>query len=118
MTPSKTVSQTVNQLVLATVAGAQARQLENRLIQDGFYFTEIASTGGILHEATVSMLIGLDRTRLSRLLEHLRECCQSRRQYLPVHVESSFLEAQSVMIEAEIGGATVYVFNVERFEQL
>jgi uncharacterized protein YaaQ len=28
------------------------------------------------------------------------------------------LEAQSVMIEAEVGGASVFVFDVERFEQL
>jgi uncharacterized protein YaaQ len=108
----------VNQLVLATVAGSQARELTERLIRDGFYVTQIDSMGGILYEATVSMLIGLDKARLPRLLEHIRECCRTRRQFLPAHVEGPVLESQPVVIEAEVGGATIYVFDVERFEQL
>jgi uncharacterized protein YaaQ len=115
---SMTSSNIVNQLVLATVAGSQAGELRERLIRDGFYVTQIDSMGGLFHEATVSMLIGLDRIRLPRLLEHIRECCHVRRQFLPAHVEGPFLESQPVMIEAEVGGATVYVFDVERFEQL
>jgi len=109
---------TVNQLVIATVAGAQAGTLTDRLTRDGFYVTQIDSSGGILHEATVSLLIGLDRARLPRLLEHIREYCCTRRRFIPVHVEAPLLEFQPMMIEAEVGGATVYVLNVERFEQL
>lgn len=108
----------VNQLVLATVAGTQIRKLRKRLLRDGFHVTEVDSSAGLLQETTVSMLIGLDKTRLPLLLEHIRECCHTRRKFLPAHVEVPFLEAQPVMIEAEVGGATVYVFNVQRFEQL
>lgn len=108
----------VNQLVLATIAGTQANALRERLTQDGFYATQIDSAGGILYEATVSLLIGLDRARLPRLLRHLRECCRTHRRFIPAHVEAPLLEIQPVMIEAEVGGATVYVLNVERFEQV
>ncbi len=111
-------SNIVNQLVVATVGSMQAGELTDVLIRDGFYVTQINSHGGIWHEATVSMLIGLDRARLPRLLEHLRKCCSTRRQFLPAHVEGPFLEIQPVMIEAEMGGAVVYVLDVERFEQL
>lgn len=110
--------QTVNQLALVTVASSQAGALVKRLTGDGFYVTEIHSRGGVLYEATVSLLIGLDRSRLPRLMTHIRECCKTRRQYVPAYAEAPMLEAQSVMIEAEIGGASVFVFNVERFEQL
>lgn len=108
----------VNKLVLATVAGTQAGELVKRLTRDKFYVTVIDSQGGILYEATVSLLIGLDGTRLARLLEHVRECCRTRRQYIPAHVEAPLLEAQSAIIEAQVGGASVFVFDVERFEQL
>jgi uncharacterized protein YaaQ len=108
----------VNQLVLATVAGAQANALTDRLTLDGFFATQIDSAGGILYEATVSLLIGLDRARLPRLLSHLRECCRTHRRFIPAHVEAPLLEIQPVMIEAEVGGATVYALNVERFEQV
>jgi len=108
----------VNQLVIATVAGAQAGALTDRLTRDGFYVTQVDSSGGILYEATVSLLIGLDRARLPRLLEHIRECCRTRLRFIPAHVEAPLLEIQPMMIEAEVGGATVYVLDVERFERL
>lgn len=108
----------VNQLVIAAVARAQASTLADRLINDGFYVTQVDSSGGILHEATVSLLVGLDQTHLPRLLEHIRECCRTCRRFIPTHVGTPLLEIQPMMIEAEVGGATVHVLNVERFEQL
>ena len=108
----------INQLVIATVSGAQAGTLTDRLTRDGFYVTHVDSSGGILHEAAVSLLIGLDRARLARLLEHVRECCHTRRRFIPAHVEAPLLEIQPVLIEAEVGGATVYAVDIERFEQL
>jgi uncharacterized protein YaaQ len=111
-------SQTVNQLIFATVAGSQASEFIERLTHDDFHVTQIDSRGGILHEATVSLLIGLDRTQLPLLLELFREYCRRRRKFIPAHTEAPFIEAPTVMIEAEIGGATIYAFNVERFEQL
>ena len=113
-----TSSNTVNQLAIATVSGAQANALTERLTRDGFCVTHVDSTGGILYEATVSLLIGLNQARLSHLLEHIRECCHTRRRFIPAHVEAPLLEIQPVLIEAEVGGATVYVPDVERFEQL
>jgi uncharacterized protein YaaQ len=113
-----TSPQNVNQLIFATVAGSQASEFVEQLTRNEFYVTQIDSTGGILHEATVSLLIGLDRIHLPRFLELLREYCSRRRKFIPAHAEAPFFEAPTVMIEAEIGGATVYAFNVERFEQL
>lgn len=113
-----TSSNAVNQLAIATVSGAQANALTDRLTGDGFSVTHVDSSGGILHESAVSLLIGFNHARLSRLLEHVRECCRTRRRFIPAHVEAPLLEIQPVLIEAEVGGATIYVLNVERFEQL
>lgn len=108
----------INQLVIATVSGAQAGTLTDRLTHDGFSVTQVDSSGGLLYEATVSLLIGLNKARLPRMLEHVRECCHTRRRFIPAHVEAPLLEIQPVLIEAEVGGATIYVLDVERFEQL
>lgn len=108
----------VNQLVIVTVASAQAGPLIDQLIQDGFYVTEIDSSGGILYGATVSLMIGFNHTRLPHLLEHIRDCCRTRQQFIPAHVEAPLLEIQPMMIETEVGGATIYVLEVERFEQV
>jgi uncharacterized protein YaaQ len=108
----------VNQMVIATVAGDQAGELTQHLTEDGFYFTQVDSRGGLLEEPTICLLIGLNHARLERLLTHLRECCHARRRFIPVQVEAAPLQIQPSMIEAEVGGAIIYVLNVERFEQL
>jgi len=113
-----TPSNVVNQLVIANVAGPQAGELVDRLTRGGLYVTQVDSSGGILYEAMTTLLIGLDEKRLPQLLEHVRECCHTRRRYVPAHVEAPLLEVQPMMIEAEVGGATIYTLNVERFEQL
>ncbi len=110
--------QNVNRLVIVNVAGSQVGQLTQRLARDRFYVTEINSHWGFFYEATVTLLIGLEEKRLPQLLQHIRECCHTRSQFLPAHAEAPFLEVQPVMIEAQVGGATVYVLAVERFEQL
>ena len=110
--------QVVNQLVIANVAGGQARGLIHTLIRDGFHVTQIDSSGGILQEATVSLLIGLDRALLPRLLEHIRTQCPTHTRYVPTHLEATLAEVQPLVIETQVGGASVYVLDVERFEQV
>jgi len=108
----------VNQLVIATVAGFQAGTLTDRLTAEGFSVTRVDSSGGIISEAAVSLLIGLDGRRLRQALEAIRECCRVQRRYIPVLAGDAFLDGGPAVIEMEEGGATVIVLNVERFEQL
>jgi len=109
---------TVDQLVIAIVAGSQAGALIRTLTRDGFYVTQIASSGGVVREATVSLLVGLDQVRLPQLLDHIRIHCRTHIQYVPVHLEATLAEIQPLVLEAQAGGATVYVLDVERFEQV
>ena len=108
----------VNRLLIANVTRTQSGGLIEKLTADGFYVTKVNSSGGILYEATVTLLIGFDAAYLQRLLGHFRECCHVQRRYVPAQVESPMSEVQAMMIETEVGGATIYVLDVERFEQL
>lgn len=110
--------QNVNQLVIAIVAGGQADEVIRTLVEDGFYVTQIDSTSGLLQEATASLLIGLDRARLPYLLQRIRTLCRPYTRYLPVHLEVTMTEMQPMMIETQAGGATIFVLDVERFEQV
>ena len=110
-------AETVNQLVIVTVAGEQLGELTQRLSQDGFFVTQV-DRGGLLQDIPVSLLIGVNQVQLPRLLKHVRECCHTRRRYIPAQAEAMWRESLGMMIEAEVGGAVVYVLEVERFVQL
>jgi uncharacterized protein YaaQ len=108
---------TVNQLVVVTADGEQAGELMRRLTYEGFHFTQV-DRGGLFQETLVSLLIGLDRADLPRLLALVRECCHTQRRFIPAQAETPWIEGVGMMVEAEVGGATISVLEVERFEQL
>lgn len=109
---------TIDQLCLVTVLGEQAGELTARLLRDGFHVTEMNTSGGLLQDTQVSLLIGLSQQRQRQLLAHIRDCCRRHTRFIPAHLEGSSSLFQPAIIEAEVGGAIIYVLPVERFEQL
>ena len=111
-------NQEVNLLVIVIVASEQINELTQELIKGSFYFTRIDSSGGLLEKSTVSLLIGINQNRLEPLLALIRKMCHTRLKFIPARVEAPLMQGQPLMIEAEVGGASIYVVDVERFEQL
>ncbi len=108
----------INQLIMIVVAGSQAGELTQQLTQNGFYYTKVDSSGGIIQEPLLCLFIGLDKERLATLMSIVRHCCKPYRQYIPTTLPTQPGPILPPMIEAQIGGATIYSMDVERFEQL
>ena len=108
----------IDQLLIVNVLGEQSSELRHRLIRDGFQITEMNSAGGLVQELQVSLLIGLNRSRQAQLLQHIRDCCRRQKRFLPTQFEGSPTVFHSAVIEAEVGGAVIFVLDVERFERL
>ena len=108
---------TVNKIYVVSVSGETVSALREQLVQNGFYFTQIESSGGIIQKESVSLLIGIDQARAEELLRLIQTVCKRRRTYIPARTETVVLQTHPLMIEAEVGGALVYTLDVERFEQ-
>jgi len=108
----------VNLLVILIISGRQSADLTAQLVREKFYFTQIDSSGGVVQEPTVSLLIGLNDTRMDRLIQLVNECCKPYQEYIPVTITLQPGIPPLPMIEAQMGGALVYSMAVERFEQL
>ncbi len=112
-----TTNSTVNQLVFIVVSERQAGDLLKALNRERFYFTKIDSSGMVFQEPTLFLLIGLNNTRRSALMDLVGQCCQTYEEYIPVQLNPPAGFPPMSMIEARAGGALVYVLDVERFEQ-
>ena len=108
----------IDQLCVIIVSGSQAVPLMKHLIQNGFYYTIIDSSGGVIQEPMVCLLIGLDSSRLTPLLELVHQNCGPYRQFIPTQMNVQPGYTQPTMIEAQMGGALVYSMCVERFIQI
>src|SRR5512139_908945 len=106
----------IDLLVILVISGLQAPQLMDRLSKEHFTFTKVDSFGGVIQEATICLLLGIDRSRIQFLQSLLNEYCQPVSQYIPAQMVSAPNEYLSMaMVEARVGGAVLYTMNVERF---
>ena len=104
-------------MVLAIINYDDAQDVISALTQAGFFITKLATTGGFLKTGNVTILIGLDESKLEECLSILREYSSSRHQIVP-SISDLGGYFSSAPMRIETGGAAVFVLNVERFEKL
>lgn len=104
-------------LVLAVVEDDDAAVLMDALIEEGFSVTKLASTGGFLLRGNTTLLIGVSAEQVERVLHIIRRTCVRRRKLLP-QPPSEVHATVSMPIEAEVGGAAVWVIDVDQFHRI
>ncbi|MFO7264626.1 MAG: cyclic-di-AMP receptor [Bacillota bacterium] len=104
-------------LVLAIVEDDDAAVLMDALIEDGFSVTKLASTGGFLLRGNTTLLIGVSADQVDRVLHIIRRTCVRRKKLLP-QPPSEIPTTVALPIEAEVGGATVWVLDVDQFHRI
>jgi uncharacterized protein YaaQ len=107
-------------LVIAVVQGEDADALTRALTAAQFRLTVADSAGGFLRERNCTLLIGVDEARLDELWRVISANCRTRvdfiSPYTPALGPGDMYLSQPV--EVQVGGATVWVLDVERFEPL
>ncbi|HYW25663.1 MAG TPA: cyclic-di-AMP receptor [Terriglobales bacterium] len=107
-------------LVVAIVQGEDAGQTVQALSEAGISVTKLASSGGFLQQGNVTLLIGIEDERVEQVLELVRTNCRERNRYLtpmPPMVEPGEV-FMPFPVEVQVGGATIFVLDVEQFERL
>ena len=105
-------------LIMAIISSDDARDALDRLTKAGFRATVISTTGGFLREGNTTIFLGTEEHRIAQAVDVLRQTCRRRTQWvspLPT-LEGPGLE-MSEPIEVSVGGAVIFVMNVEQFVQ-
>lgn len=105
-------------LIIAIVNHDDAGAVTRNLSKNGFSSTRLSTTGGFLLAGNVTLLVGVEEDKVQTAIELIRECSHSRRQMIPSTAEVSFGYIPTMPVEVTVGGATVFVVDVERFERL
>ena len=108
------------QLVLAIVHSDDAPGLLDSLTKKQFRATRINTAGGFLKESNATILLGVENQQVDEVLSIIQNNCQTRTQYInplpPVMEPGEFYMPYPV--EVQIGGATVFVLDVEQSSRL
>ena len=106
-------------LAVCIIHNRDKSRIIDELIQAGFKFTIIGSTGGFLREGNTTFLIGAHDTEISNLKQLISDNCQSREQILnvaPFDNNPTAAFAPSA-VKVPVGGAVLFLLPVEEFER-
>ena len=107
-------------LVLAVVQDDDAGELVERLVENKFSATKLASTGGFLKEGNTTLLIGVPAEKVDEVISIIKEICQSRKQTFttPIPPTGSASFFIPYPIDVMVGGATIFVLDIDHFEKV
>ncbi len=102
-------------LIIAIVHDEDANKLIDELTGDHYRVTKLATTGGFLRAGNTTLLIGVQKEGVDRVIDIIKTNCQSRKKITtsvsPVAGPTSVYIPYPV--EICVGGATVFVIDVE-----
>jgi uncharacterized protein YaaQ len=107
-------------LVVCVVHNRDKGKITEELIRAGFKFTVIASTGGFLREGNTTLMIGVQPEEQNTLMELIAQNCMAREQVVNVMPVEAAPAAGAILtspVKVPVGGAVVFVLDVERFER-
>ena len=107
-------------LVVAIVHNEDAGALVDVLLEHEHRATRLHSSGGFLKQSNATIMVGVEDDRIEDVLGIVRDNCHARTQVInpmpPIMEPGEFF--MPYPLEVEVGGATVFVVPVERFERL
>lgn len=95
-----------------------ASMVTQTLTRKGFSSTKLSTTGGFLMADNVTILIGVDEDRVQAVIDIIKEQSHSRKQMIPTTTEMSYGYYPTMPVEVTVGGATIFVVDVDRFEHV
>lgn len=108
-------------LLFAIINNDDSHAVQSALTKNGIQTTKLASSGGFLMAGNTTFMICSEDERVDEILEIIKKHSHKRRQFVP---NSSSLSAGGAgaytgfPVEVTVGGATVFVTNIERFEKV
>lgn len=106
-------------LIIAIINNDDAQAVLSELMRNDFPVTRLSTSGAFLRSGNVTLLMGVDNERVSEAIEVISHFSSKRKQIAPpssAYFGESFASASPV--EITVGGATVFVLDVEQFYKL
>ncbi|MCQ2484300.1 MAG: cyclic-di-AMP receptor [Clostridia bacterium] len=105
-------------LLIAIINSDDAHKVTDEITKAGFYATKLSTTGGFLRAGNLTLLMGVDDEKVDELLELLRKNCSKREEITPVIPAYDTGVMNAIPVKITVGGATVFVLDVDQFHKM
>ena len=107
-------------MIIAIVQDKDSVKLLEELMTKGYRATKLSSSGGFLRSGNTTLLIGVDEEKTNDVISIIKESCHSREQLVTLMSPVDSTGTESFLpfpVEVVVGGATIFVIDVEEFHK-
>ena len=110
-------------MINALVHSEDGDSVAEALMASGYIVTKLATTGGFLRRGNTTLLIGVEAEEVQKVIDIIIKESGKREQivYNLPYSQTSGVPVTSynaVPTTVDVGGATIFVIDVERFEKV
>ena len=96
-----------------------AIDLIEELTDKDYRVTKLATTGGFLKSGNTTLMIGVEEKEVKNLINVIEDVCKRRKEMVPTSTPNTIGTNSGMYvpypIEVEVGGATIFVLDVDQF---
>lgn len=105
-------------LVLAIVSNDDSGMVSSALTKESFSVTKLATTGGFLKKGNTTFIVGTEDEKVDQVISIIAGQSRRRTQLVPSTTTMDIGVYSAFPVEVTIGGSTIFVLNVDRFEKV
>ncbi|MBR2579253.1 MAG: cyclic-di-AMP receptor [Clostridia bacterium] len=105
-------------LVMAIMSKDDASVVMEALTEESFQVTRMASTGGFLKSGNTTLIIGVEDNKVNKVIDIVSRYSSKRKQLVANTTPTYFGSMSRMPFEVTVGGAIIFVLDVDRFEKV
>ncbi len=105
-------------LILAIVSKDDSPKVMKNLLNKHFFVTKLSSTGGFLRGGNVTLMMGVQDDKVEEVMHIIEEHSKNRTEFVPNQIMSEYGSMYAMPVEVTIGGATMFIIDVEQFKKV
>ena len=105
-------------LILAIMSNDDAPTASTALNKEGYSVTRLATTGGFLRAGNTTIIVGCEDEKVDKAIELIGSESKRRTEIVPSTASYDIGRYASFPVEVQVGGATIFVMDVEQFIKL
>lgn len=105
-------------LILAIVSNDDSASVSAALTKGNFSVTRLATTGGFLRAGNTTIIVGTNDDQVDTCIEIIGNESKRRTEIVPSTASYDIGRYATFPVEVQVGGATIFVIDVEQFHKL
>ena len=108
-------------IIYAIVSSDDGNRVTDVLNEHRFSVTRLATTGGFLKKGNTTLMIGTEADRVHDAIEIIKHECGQRQKItinMPYVSGSAMINCATMPMTVEVGGAIIFVVDVEHYEKI